>query len=73
MRLTGILFFVFLAAQIGLRWFRPEPTPDWYRLLVIATAVGVISCLALTVLAERRRRGPTTSPATDPAVTPPRT
>lgn len=73
MRLTGILFFVFLAAQIALRLFRPEPTPDWYRLLIVATAVGVILCLVLQTFADRKRRTTASAAAPVQAVKPPRT
>jgi hypothetical protein len=62
MRAIGIVLFALLATQIALRLLRPTPTPDWYRLLVLATAVGIILCLVGPPIVARFRR-PGTAPA----------
>jgi hypothetical protein len=65
MSLIGIAFFALLAGQIALRLLRPEPTPDWYRILIIVTAVGMIACLIGPPVAARIRRPKPPVPADD--------
>ena len=70
MRIVGIVFFVLLAGLVGLRVFRPDPAPDWYRYATIATSVGMIVCLTIRVVAEWRERPRPARPAGGPADTP---
>jgi hypothetical protein len=56
MRFIGVIFFVLLAVQVGVRVFGPVPTPDWVRVIIIVTAVGMISCLIVPPISDRLRR-----------------
>jgi glucan phosphoethanolaminetransferase (alkaline phosphatase superfamily) len=55
-RIVAIVFFVLLAAQLILRYARPEPPPAWSRVAVIACCVGVIACLVIQFFSERATR-----------------
>ena len=65
-RVVAVVFFVLLAAQLILRYVRPEPAPTWSRVAVIACCVGVIACLVIQFIAEGRAPSEDESPPSPP-------